>query len=295
MEEAEVKDRPEQTIRDFPRWIAARRKFSPDSPFFSAGNLERELQAKQVSLDITEEEKLAISRLEEEESLRLRCPIAGCGAILKSLSDLESHYTVRHTATCSVCSRVFPTTRLLNLHVSERHDSFFKAKVARNYPMYECLVETCALRFRSDSQRLQHLVDKHHFPKTFRFHTKKHLSQKQRRRQKQNVYKQPQAIQQLPKAESSHTLSKGTRASVDRSDPQETENRTQTSENISEDTATMDVDVLTKAVSKLSTQDNTPSNISFGRRRNRACTLPLKSPHKMTLAKEVDKKMNDST
>lgn len=48
----------------------------------------------------------------------------------------------RHTATCSVCSRVFPTTRLLNFHVSETHDSFFQAKVARNYPMVLILLDT---------------------------------------------------------------------------------------------------------------------------------------------------------
>ncbi|KAL2629632.1 hypothetical protein R1flu_014318 [Riccia fluitans] len=213
-EEEKEKDRAEQTSKEFPRWRAARRKFAADSPFFSAGNLERELQAKQVSLSITEEEKLAISRLEEEESLRVRCPIAGCGAILNSLSAFESHYAVRHTATCSVCSSVFPTTRLLNMHVSERHDSFFKAKVARNYPMYECLVEDCPARFQSDARRLQHLVDKHHFPKTFRFHSKKHLSQKQRRRQKQNANRKTQVGQ----LEKSGSVQKDSLASVD---PQE--------------------------------------------------------------------------
>jgi hypothetical protein len=73
---------------------------------------------------------------------QLNCPIIGCGAKLKGLQDLESHYKSRHTATCSVCSRVFPTTRLLNFHVSETHDSFFQAKVARNYPMVLVLLDT---------------------------------------------------------------------------------------------------------------------------------------------------------
>jgi len=66
---------------------------------------------------------------------QLFCPIAGCGIKLKGVGELESHYLSRHSATCSVCTRVFPTIRLLNLHVSETHDSFFQAKVARNYPM----------------------------------------------------------------------------------------------------------------------------------------------------------------
>ena len=63
------------------------------------------------------------------------CPIVGCGAHLKSLAEFEDHYNARHTACCSVCSRVYPTSRLLSIHVSEVHDSFFQAKVARGYPM----------------------------------------------------------------------------------------------------------------------------------------------------------------
>lgn len=36
--------------------------------------------------------------------------------------------------------------------------------------MFECLVETCSVRFTTDAERLQHLVQRHHFPPTFRFH-----------------------------------------------------------------------------------------------------------------------------
>lgn len=32
----------------FPYWNPIRRRFSPDSPFFASGNVERELLAKQV-------------------------------------------------------------------------------------------------------------------------------------------------------------------------------------------------------------------------------------------------------
>lgn len=61
------------------------------------------------------------------------CPIVGCGTRLNSIENFENHYNARHTASCSVCSRVYPTSRLLSIHVSEVHDSFFKAKVARGY------------------------------------------------------------------------------------------------------------------------------------------------------------------
>jgi len=63
------------------------------------------------------------------------CPIVGCGARLTSMDDFENHYNARHTASCSVCSRIYPTSRLLSIHVSEVHDSFFQAKVARGYDM----------------------------------------------------------------------------------------------------------------------------------------------------------------
>ena len=63
------------------------------------------------------------------------CPIAGCGAHLDCLEDFEDHYSTRHTASCPVCSRVYPTSRLLIIHISEAHDSFFQAKVARGFPM----------------------------------------------------------------------------------------------------------------------------------------------------------------
>lgn len=66
---------------------------------------------------------------------RVFCPIVSCGARLKSLEEFEDHYNARHTAACSVCSRVYPTSRLLSIHVSESHDSFFQAKVARGFAM----------------------------------------------------------------------------------------------------------------------------------------------------------------
>ena len=63
------------------------------------------------------------------------CPIVGCSARLNSREGFEDHYFARHTASCSVCSRVYPTQRLLSIHVSEVHDSFFQAKVARGFAM----------------------------------------------------------------------------------------------------------------------------------------------------------------
>ncbi|KAK2992897.1 hypothetical protein RJ640_028139 [Escallonia rubra] len=165
------------------------------------------------------------------------CPIVGCGAKLKSLEEFEDHYNARHTASCSVCSRVFPTSRLLSIHVSEAHDSFFQAKVARGFPMYECLVEGCGTKLKNYKSRHQHLVDKHKFPASFEFLKKARPSKKHRQKSQR---KQP------------HRTEEGSNAMQ-----------------VEEET----MDGLVSAVSKLSTSDSSPSSISFGRRHNRGLTF----------------------
>ncbi|CAA0823488.1 Unknown protein [Striga hermonthica] len=212
-----------------------RRRLGPDAPLFAAGNIERELLAKQVALDITEEEKQQIRGVEDWACSEVFCPIVGCGARLKSLEDFEDHYNARHTASCSVCSRVYPTSRLLSIHVSEAHDSFFQAKVARGFAMYECLVEGCNVKLKNYKSRQQHLVDKHKFPSSFEFFKKAKPSKKQRHK----VLHHKQALHDTNDAAS-------TKMQVDQ-------------ENI---------DSLVSAVSKLSTSDS-PSSVSFGRRHNR--------------------------
>lgn len=217
----------------FPFWNPLPRRFPPDSPFFAPGNLERELLAKQVALELTEDKQLLEDWI-QEEGREVSCPIVGCRARLTSMEDFENHYNTRHSASCSVCSRVYPTSRLLSIHVSEVHDSFFQAKVARGYDMYECLVEGCGSKFKSYNSRHRHLVDKHKFPTSFEFFKKARPSKKHRLKSqcKQSVHK----------------------------DTMEVENEA--------------LDNLVSAVSKLSTSDSTPSSISFGRRHKGLSFVP---------------------
>ncbi|KAF8408432.1 hypothetical protein HHK36_007584 [Tetracentron sinense] len=220
----------------FPYWTPVRRRFDPDAPFFAPGNIERELIAKQVALDLTEDERCQLQNMEDEEGYRgVFCPIVGCGAHLNSFEDFEDHYNARHTASCSVCSRVYPTSRLLSIHVSEAHDSFFQAKVARGFPMYECLVEGCGLKLKSFKSRQQHLIDKHKFPTSFEFFKKAQPSKKQRQR-----YQHKQADH---------------KRGEDAMEVEET------------------INGLVSAVSKLSTSDSSPSSVSFGRRHTRGFTF----------------------
>ncbi|KAK4764568.1 hypothetical protein SAY86_025658 [Trapa natans] len=226
----------------FPYWSSDRRRFHPDSPFFAPGNIERELLAKQIALDITEDERNHLQNLADEPYRGVFCPIVGCGASLTSLMNFEDHYRARHTSSCSVCSRVYPTSRLLSIHVSEAHDSFFQAKVARGFAMYECLVEGCDMKFKSYKDRHQHLVDKHKFPNSFEFLKNAHQSKKQRQKtqRKRVTHKQEAAANAM-----------------------EVENEA--------------VDGLVSAISRLSTADSTPSSISFGRRHTRGLTFVPRS------------------
>ncbi|KAJ4830217.1 hypothetical protein Tsubulata_035752 [Turnera subulata] len=222
----------------FPYWTPVRRRFGPESPFFASGNIERELLAKQVALDISEDKKHRLQDMVDEDGREVFCPIVGCGARLGSLEDFEDHYNARHTASCSVCSRVYPTSRLLSIHVSEAHDSFFQAKVARGYAMYECLVEGCGLKFKNYKSRQQHLVDKHKFPSSFDFFKKALPSKKARQKQQRKQI---------------------THKKVEGPSKMEVEGET--------------MDGLVSAVSKLSTSDSSPSSISFGRRHTRGLTF----------------------
>ncbi|XP_004231779.1 uncharacterized protein [Solanum lycopersicum] len=222
----------------FPFWSPTRRRFGPDDPFFAYGNIQRELLAKQVALDLTEEEnQLVQNSITDDEISNLFCPIIGCGAQMKNLDDFEDHYVTRHTASCSVCSRVYPTSRLLSIHVSEAHDSFFQAKAARGFPMYECLVEGCDIKLKSYKSRQQHLVDKHKFPASYEFFRKARPSKKQR-------------LKPHHKQASNKTQEKSSAMQVE------------------EET----IDNLVSAVSKLTTSDS-PSAISFGRSRARGLSF----------------------
>ncbi|KAL7135934.1 hypothetical protein ABFS83_11G131700 [Erythranthe nasuta] len=219
----------------FPCWKPVRRRFLPEAPFFAAGNIERELLAKQIAVDLTQEEKQLMRDVEDWGSSEVYCPIVGCGARLKSLDDFEDHYKARHMASCSVCTRVYPTSRLLSIHVSEAHDSFFKAKVARGFDMYECLVEGCDAKLKNYKSRQQHLIDKHKFPVSFEFFKKAKLSKKQRHK--------------VQRKKAMHTDTEETSTSAMQVDEE-------------------DMDNLVSSVSRLSTSDS-PSAINFGRRHTR--------------------------
>lgn len=81
----------------------------------------------------------------------------------------ESHYISDHTNTCSECSKNFPTSKLLDLHIAENHDPFIKIKLQKGEPVFGCFVEGCDRVFKDHKKRRLHLIDKHDYPKDFIF------------------------------------------------------------------------------------------------------------------------------
>lgn len=74
-----------------------------------------------------------------------------------------------HFHQCSVCKRSFLSDRLLSIHISEIHDSFFSVMAARR-PSYVCLVAGCPTISISNDERRSHLREVHMFPLTYDFH-----------------------------------------------------------------------------------------------------------------------------
>ncbi|KQJ88490.1 zinc finger protein 511 [Brachypodium distachyon] len=259
-------------------WAGTRRRLAPDDPFFAAGDMERELLAKHVALDLSDDDRYQLEKMDVASVSTVCCPIAGCGAHLDCLEDFEDHYSTRHTASCSVCSRVYPTSRLLSIHISEAHDSFFEAKVAHGFPMYECLVEGCVVKLKTYKSRQQHLIDKHQFPKSFEFFKKAQPSQ--RHRQKYHWrYKGEETRDTLMDVDGKSPRQTKWRYRPKQHDHKESiENKHHHKEAKDNDMEVeQKMDELTSAVSKLSTADSTPSSITFGHRRSRGLTFVPRS------------------
>ncbi|XP_015281790.1 PREDICTED: zinc finger protein 511, partial [Gekko japonicus] len=96
------------------------------------------------------------------------CPAAGCGQTFSTSESYEHHYALLHREVCASCKRSFPSAHLLDTHLLEWHDSLFRLMAERR-DMYQCLVESCAEKFKSSKDRKDHLIKVHQYPADFRF------------------------------------------------------------------------------------------------------------------------------
>jgi len=96
------------------------------------------------------------------------CSIPGCLESFENLLDFEAHYNTVHKYVCGTCRKRLPSLHLLDLHVSETHDSYFAA-LAERKPMYQCFVEDCGTKYLTTKERHSHCIEVHKFPSNFRY------------------------------------------------------------------------------------------------------------------------------
>ncbi|XP_041922272.1 zinc finger protein 511 [Alosa sapidissima] len=136
-------------------------RLSKDHEFFEDGDVHRHMYLQDLATCVAEDAQPA-------KVGEFCCHISGCSQLFESLEAYEHHYSALHRHVCATCRRCLPSTRLLDIHILEWHDSLFQL-MAQKQSMYQCLVEGCELKFSSSVQRKDHLIKTHSYPADFRF------------------------------------------------------------------------------------------------------------------------------
>uniref|UniRef100_A0A182WFV8 C2H2-type domain-containing protein n=1 Tax=Anopheles minimus TaxID=112268 RepID=A0A182WFV8_9DIPT len=115
----------------------------------------------------------------EPEDVEISCNVPDCNYFCQSVVEYESHYNAQHRYTCAQCKKSLPNAHLLDLHLSETHDSYFAAQVqAAQQSMYACYLEECKHRSKDPTERRDHCIREHKFPHNFRFDKQTHSQSK---------------------------------------------------------------------------------------------------------------------
>ncbi|KAG7398763.1 hypothetical protein PHYBOEH_010506 [Phytophthora boehmeriae] len=163
-----------EQIRELPSGKCFR-KYSPEHPLFAAGTLQWAAKYYQQPESMVQPEEV-IDKAEDASTIT--CRLATCNVTFQSVVGYEEHYDMVHRNICRDCSQSFLSLRLLDIHISETHDAFFKL-LSKKKPMYVCLVDGCPDTFQSDDKRTRHLIQVHQYPESFSFHhRRKHRKNK---------------------------------------------------------------------------------------------------------------------
>ncbi|XP_014477529.1 PREDICTED: zinc finger protein 511 [Dinoponera quadriceps] len=96
------------------------------------------------------------------------CYVSGCKSTFQTLLDYEMHYNTSHRYVCTECKTSRPNPRLLEIHIQELHDAFFKV-LSEKQAMYQCYDSECDIKFNNPVERREHCIQIHKFPKKYRF------------------------------------------------------------------------------------------------------------------------------
>ncbi|XP_041780752.1 protein lethal(2)k10201 [Anopheles merus] len=114
----------------------------------------------------------------EDDGIEISCNVPDCNFFCHSVKDYEAHYNAQHRYTCGQCKKSLPNAHLLDLHLSETHDSYFAAQVqSASRAMYACFLEECKHRSKDPAERRDHCIREHRFPHNFRFDMQQRASQ----------------------------------------------------------------------------------------------------------------------
>ncbi|GFH44597.1 hypothetical protein CTEN210_01071 [Chaetoceros tenuissimus] len=154
---------------------ATRCKRKQDDEFFYKGN-DISYQDEDVIVSyietrhIEDPDSLEMNPNEKEEIFY--CCAPHCHQGFGTIYECEEHYIDQHNHECRFCKRVFPNESLLDLHIQERHDTYFQTAVSCNKAKFHCLITDCQEQFTKEEDRILHLQCVHGYPKWFRFHSK---------------------------------------------------------------------------------------------------------------------------
>eukprot|EP00946_MAST-07B_sp_MAST-7B-sp1_P003377 g3377.t1 len=152
--------------------LIKRRRFFDDDAFFDDGNQLREASycfgpGEKHCMDEDAAPGAEHADPRSDEKL-FHCHMAGCKKSFRTIAQYSSHYAVAHRHQCRVCGATLPNVRLLDMHVAERHDSFFAAQAARR-ASFACIVQGCPVLCWTSRERSEHLTSVHMFPAGYCF------------------------------------------------------------------------------------------------------------------------------
>ncbi len=152
-----------------------RRAYAEEDAFFDEGNILRYSKFVVESSSSSSSSTKSMGTLIEMVAKPLlpygtnciECNFPGCYERFPSIPSFNAHYHI-HTCHCLTCNAICPNQRLLDIHISENHSSYFEAQACRK-PSYVCIVESCPQIFWTSNERNEHLHIVHKFSANYSF------------------------------------------------------------------------------------------------------------------------------
>ena len=260
-----------------------RRRYRENDSFFDDGDLARFLfqsKAVPISADTNKSESEGTG---DEHSMMLEdvapkkkyiCTQINCQACFSDFDAFDYHANTAHMHRCIVCCRDFHNSRLLDIHVTEKHDSYFEV-LSKREPSYVCLVEGCDFKFSDDWERRRHLQQVHKYPKSYNFHNptqhKRTVAKKSKEKEitkrgelkSSNEKEESTIIEMVPNSDLDVDMDKDTKhATKEKKKGKDIIGKDKQNEKGMEEGDGMDIDELTSCIAKV----RIPKNITFGGR-----------------------------